>query len=96
MMEDNDPMIPVRLAERSLRGFTMGLLSLIPLFGLPLAALSIWIGMKLRQESRTHWNPGKRYAFAGLVLGTLSVTLQFGFVLTLGLQQTYFEWVFTR
>jgi len=96
MMHENDPMITVRLAERSLRGFVLGLLSWIPLFGLPLAGLGIWIGLRIRLESRGMWNPGKNYAFGGLILSLGSVIFQIGSVLTTELQQAYFEWVFTQ
>jgi hypothetical protein len=96
MMHENDPMVTVRLAERSLRGFVLGLLGWIPLFGLPLAGLGIWIGLRVRTESRATWNPGKNYALGGMLLSLWSVVFQIGFVLTTELQQTYFQWVFAQ
>lgn len=95
MMHENDPMVQVRLAERSLRGFVLGILAWIPLFGLPLAGLGIWIGLRIRNQSRGIWNPGKRYALGGLILSLGSVVIQLGSVLSTGLQQRFFQWLFT-
>lgn len=96
MMDEKDPMVTVRLAERSLRGFVIGLLGWVPLFGLPLAGIGIWIGLRIQAESRGRWNPGRQYAFGGLILSLGSVLIQFGTVFTVGLQQRFFEWLLTR
>ena len=79
MMQSIDPMQRVQLAERSLRGFLMGLLGLIPLLGLPLATLGLWIGLKTLKDGREAWNPGRSYSIAAVVLGSLSLILQFLF-----------------
>lgn len=62
----------------------MGLLSFIPLVGLSLAGLGIWIGLKIRRESKATWNPARRYALAGICLGLLSLVLQVGLAFFLG------------
>ena len=81
MMQSIDPLQRVQLAERSLRGFAMGWLGFVPLLGLPLAALAIWIGAKTVGASREVWNPGRSYSIAAITLGSLSLILHFVFLL---------------
>ena len=93
-MTDADPMLRVRLAERSLRAYTLGLLGLVPLFGLPLAGLSTWIGGKTLKESRSLWNPAKKYALGGFILGIASLGIQATLFFAPDLVATFFYWVF--
>ncbi len=94
-MTNLDPMLKVRLAERSLRVYTMGLLGLVPLLGLPLAGLSLWIGRKTLKESNTRWNPAHKYALAGFILGGFSITIQAVLFFAPELLAGYLSWVFT-
>ncbi len=80
MMPSIDPLQRVHLAERSLRGFIMGLLGFFPLLGLPLAALGVWIGAQTLREGRGVWNPGRSYSIAATILGSLSLVLHFLFL----------------
>lgn len=83
----------VRLAERSLRCLGMGILGLIPLFGLPLAALAGWIGYQILKESRHRWNPARLHATTGMSLGLLSMHVQIGVVFGGSLLNQYFLWI---
>lgn len=82
-MKEQNPAIRIRLAERSLRVFVMGLLGLIPLFGIPLASLSIALGWKVRRAGRGQWHPGRRYATVGMALGVLSLLAHIGIVVAM-------------
>lgn len=83
----------IHLAERSMRAYAMGLLGLIPVLGLPLAGLAAWIGLRVRQTTRDHWNPAARYANAAILLGSLSLALQFGVAVQQILFPDFFDWI---
>ena len=83
----------VRLAERSLRCLGMGILGLIPLLGLPLAALAGWIGYQVLRESGRRWNPARVHAAFGMALGLLSLFIQIGVAFGGSVLNQYFLWI---
>jgi hypothetical protein len=66
----------IRIIERSLRCFVFGLLSLIPVLGVPMSLLAWWHGHAVHRTARGKWNPARRYAVWGSSLAW------WGFVVT--------------
>ena len=77
----------VRVIKRSLLCFRMGWLGLIPLLGVPPAAIAIIISKRTQMEVAEQWNPAGKYLFwgcllawAGLALSGLLLAGSLGFV----------------
>ena len=71
----------IEAIERSLRCFTLGLLGLVPLIGIPAAALAYGEFRRVRQGYRGCWNPARTYLAWGAVFAHLTLLLT---VLALG------------
>ena len=80
----NDPAARIRLIEHSLRCFTLGLLSLIPVLGLVPGVLAIRVHFQVWSIEDREWNPAGRYLRAGFCLAWCGLILGLGF-LSLGL-----------
>ena len=65
------PADKVRVIEQSLRCFAFGLLSLIPLLGLPFAILAVVRQVNAMPQSDQEWNPAKPYLVWGFGLAWL-------------------------
>ena len=57
----------IKMLKGSLRCFVYGLLSLIPLFGLPFAIGALWISGRVRVAERNFWNAARPYRICGVV-----------------------------
>jgi hypothetical protein len=55
----------VEMIEQSLKCFTMGLLGLLPLIGLPMAVQALFLYIKVKRSPCSDWNPAHRYHFWG-------------------------------
>ena len=67
----------------SLRCFVFGLLSLVPLLGIPLGVLALLHFRRVAVENGSGWNPARIYLWWGFVLGgmgLLASLLLFGFL----------------
>ena len=73
----------ILLAERSLRVFVVGIVSLVPVAGLPLAPIALITGVKTCLAGRGRWNPGRRHVRIGICLAGLSLLAQPGMILYL-------------
>ena len=58
----------IRIIRQSLRCFTLGWLSLIPLIGLGLGVLAIVLHFKVWTGGGATWNPARPYLLWGFVL----------------------------
>ena len=77
-------MTKLRTIELSMRCFVFGLVSLIPILGLPLSVLALVTFRKLLSESAGQWNPAKYYWIWGAILGGIGgliSVLAFGAIL---------------
>ncbi len=72
----------VRIIERSLRCYTLGWLSFLPIAGLAFGPLALFSFQSVRVEAGNEWNPASRYLKCGALLGCLGFLLS---VLLLGL-----------
>jgi hypothetical protein len=57
----------IRMLKGSLKCFTYGLLSLLPLLGLPSAVAALWISGRVRVEEKRFWNAARPYRIWGVV-----------------------------
>ena len=64
-------MDPVRLIERSLHCYTLSLLGLIPVLGLPASLLALVVGFSLPVGEGESWNPARTHLLLGRLLAVL-------------------------
>jgi hypothetical protein len=79
----------IEAIERSLRCFTLGLLGLIPLLGIPAALVARGEFRRVRRHYGRCWNPAQKYLLMGAVfayfaLGVTMVAAGLMLVLVLG------------
>jgi hypothetical protein len=60
-MKTPPPPLRVEIIERSLRCFILGLFSLLPVIGLPLAAVVLVENWRIKSRAGAAWNPAGRY-----------------------------------
>ena len=72
------PADKVRVIEQSLRCFVFGLLSLIPLLGLPFAVLAVVRHLNAWSQADREWNPAKAYLIWGFGLAWLGGLISLG------------------
>jgi hypothetical protein len=72
------PADKIRVIEQSLRCFVFGVLSLVPLLGLPFAVLAVGLHLKVWTEVQREWNPAKLYLLWGYGLAWLGGLISLG------------------
>ena len=72
------PAEKVRVIQQSLRCFVFGLLSLIPLLGLPFAILAVARHLNACSQGEREWNPAKPYLVWGFGLAWLGGLISLG------------------
>ena len=72
------PADKIRVIEQSLASFVFGLLSLIPLLGLPFAILAVVRHLKAWSQGGQEWNPAKPYLLWGFGLAWLGGLISLG------------------
>ena len=72
------PADKVRVIEQSLRCFAFGLLSLIPLLGLPFAILAVTRHLNAWSQGAPEWNPARPYLAWGFGLAWLGGLISLG------------------
>ncbi len=71
----------IRVIEGSLRCFTYGCLSLVPVAGLVFSVLALMQHDLTDREQELSWNPAKRYLFAGHFLAWVGGLIWLGALL---------------
>ncbi len=83
-MKSRTPMDLIQAVNRSIRCFVFGLLSFIPVLGLPMA-VNAWIhGHTVLRRRGKEWNPALRYLLWGRALalvGAFASSVLFGLIL---------------
>jgi hypothetical protein len=72
------PADKIRVIEQSLASFVFGLLSLIPLLGLPFAVLAVVRQLNAWSQAGQEWNPAKPYLLWGFGLAWLGGLISLG------------------
>jgi len=68
-------MTKIEMMERSLRCFVFGVISLLPVIGIPMAFLSAAQYRRVKRGQGEMWNPAQRYLFWGGVCARMSLAL---------------------
>ncbi len=74
-MKAAPPMSKIEMMERSLRCFAYGLISLLPVIGIPMAVLSLVQYRRVKRGQGDMWNPAHRCLFWGGVCARMGLTL---------------------
>ena len=69
------PQIKIEMITLSVRCFFLGVLGLVPVFGIPMAVLALHHHGRVRQIRDGYWNPAHRYLYWGAVCARLAVIL---------------------
>jgi len=65
----------IRLINRSLRCFVLGLIGLVPIVGLPFALAAFIYGIATQRIAKGQVNPANRYLFLGRLFGLVGCLL---------------------
>jgi len=74
-MNNPPPMNRAELIDRSLRCFVLGLWSLLPIIGLPIAAFVLMQNWRIQRRSRGMWNPAERFLRWACICASLGAGL---------------------
>jgi len=74
-MKTPPPLNRAELIDRSLRCFVLGLWSLLPIIGLPIAVLALMQNWRLHRRARGMWNPAERFLWWSWICATLGAGL---------------------
>lgn len=76
-MKPPPPIGKVEMIERSMRCFFLGLLGLLPVVGIPMAAMALHNYRRVALGQGALWNPAQRYLVLGGICARLGFTLFF-------------------
>jgi hypothetical protein len=74
-MNATPPRVKIEMIEGSRRCFMLGLLSLLPVIGLPLAIMALGQYRRVKQLRGNQWNPAHRYLHWGNICAGIAVLL---------------------
>jgi hypothetical protein len=63
----------IKMLKASLECFVCGLLSLLPVIGLPFGLAALVISGKVRVGQKKHWNVARSYWICGIVCATIGL-----------------------
>lgn len=72
----------IQMLKSSMKCFVFGLLSLLPVVGLPFALATLWISGRVRVKEKQFWNAARPYRIWGVVCAAVG-TILWSFVLML-------------
>ncbi|HEY5233820.1 MAG TPA: hypothetical protein VIK35_09840 [Verrucomicrobiae bacterium] len=72
----------IQMLKSSMKCFVFGLLSLLPVIGLPFALAALWISGRVRVKEKRLWNAARSYRIWGAVCAAAG-TIFWGFILML-------------
>jgi len=72
----------IQMLKSSMKCFVFGLLSLLPVIGLPFALAALWISGRVRVKEKQLWNAARPYRIWGAVCAAAG-TIFWGFILML-------------
>lgn len=74
-MKATETLSKAEVIDRSLRCFSAGLASVLPLVGIPFAVYAVVQYRRVRRGQGDLWNPARRYLFWGGVCARMSLVL---------------------
>lgn len=75
-MKTNSPAsVKLKMMKASTGCLALGLLSLLPLIGVPFALAALWASFSARKLERQSWNPAKPHRVIGLACASLGALI---------------------
>ena len=69
------PAAKIKMMKGSIRCLIYGVLSLLPVIGLPFGLAALWISGRIRTKEKQLWNAAKPYRQIGVACGALGTIL---------------------
>jgi hypothetical protein len=74
-MKSPAPLAKIQMIERSMSCFTLGLFGLLPVIGIPMAAIALAKSRLVKLNQGDNWNPGERFRFWGAFFARVGIGL---------------------
>jgi len=87
-MNETPAQAKIVMLKSSLRAFTLGVMGLVPVIGMPMALMALVCFRRACLAQRGNWNPARPFLVFGLIYGTLGIIISMlllGFVLYLAM-----------
>ena len=81
--------LKIKMIRESLRCFRFGLISLLPVIGLPFAVSALVAAGKVRSSEVSHWNAARQYRRWGVTLAACSLIFWSGFLIIFIFEATH-------
>jgi hypothetical protein len=75
---NNIPAAKIKMMKASIRCLIFGVLSLLPVIGLPFGLAALWISGRVRVKEKQLWNAAKPYRIYGVVCAAVGTVLGTG------------------
>jgi hypothetical protein len=72
------PAAKIKMMKASIRCLIYGMLSLLPVIGLPFGLAALWISGRVRAKEKQFWNAAKPYRIYGVVCAAVGTVLGTG------------------
>ncbi|HVU26370.1 MAG TPA: hypothetical protein VHG71_01375 [Verrucomicrobiae bacterium] len=76
-----DAIAKIKMLKGSLHCLAFGLLSLLPIIGLPFALVALWISGSVRRQEKRFWNAARPYRLCGVACAAISAILWSGILI---------------
>ena len=80
---NDTPAAKIKMLKDSVRCLVFGLLTLLPVIGIPFGLAALWISGRVRLQEKQLWNAAKPYRLIGATCGALGTILWAGILLFL-------------
>ncbi len=74
------PAAKIKMMKASTRCLIYGVLSLLPVIGLPFGLAALWISGRVRLQEKLFWNAARPYRIYGVVCAAVGTVLGTGFL----------------
>jgi len=72
------PTAKIKMMKASIRCLVFGVLSLLPVIGLPFGLAALWISGRVRQQEKQFWNAAQPYRIWGVICAAIGMILGTG------------------
>jgi hypothetical protein len=76
-----DAKVKIKMLKSSMKCFVLGLLSLLPIIGLPFGLAALWISGRVRVKENQLWNAARPYRICGAVCAAVGTILWAGILM---------------
>jgi hypothetical protein len=72
------PAAKIKMMKASIRCLVFGVLSLLPVIGLPFGLAALWISGRVRLQEKQFWNAARPYRIWGVICAAIGTLLGTG------------------